>query len=88
VRIQVEFPMGRNAGRPLRFVLGEQTIEVQDLLDRWYGEQVDYFRVRDQDGHLYVIKHLRAQDRWELTSFTCRGSRGTTVESRGPGILH
>ena len=73
---------------PRRFVLGDQTIEVDDLLDRWYGNDADYFRVRGRDGHLYVLKHLRDHDRWELTSFTRRGSRGTSLGTRGPRVLH
>jgi hypothetical protein len=84
MRIHVE----RTSERPLRFVLGERTIEVDDLLDRWYGDEADYFRVRGGDGHLYVLKHLRAPDAWELTSFTRRGSRGTNLRTRGPRVLH
>jgi hypothetical protein len=44
--------------------------------------------VRGRDGHLYVLKHLRDEDHWELSSFTRRGSRGTSVGTRGPRVLH
>jgi len=87
MRIQVEF--AERAGDGLRrFVLGDQTIEIDDLLDRWYGSDADYFRVRGRDGHLYVLKHLREQGEWELSSFTRRGSRGIGVGTRGPRVLH
>ena len=88
MRIRVECQHQGAADGPLRFVLGEQTIEVDDLLDRWYGDDADYFRVRGGDGHLYVLKHLRDHDRWELTSFTRQGSRGTSVATSGPRVLH
>ena len=89
MRIRVEESRSERAsGAPIRFVLGEQTIEVDDLLDRWYGDEADYFRVRGADGHVYVLKHVRGHDRWELSSFTRRGSRGTSVASRGPRVLH
>jgi hypothetical protein len=88
VRIRVECDAERGPAGPRRFVLGEQTIEVDDLLDRWYGNDADYFRVRGRDGHLYVLKHVREADRWELSSFTRRGSRGTGVGTRGPRVLH
>jgi hypothetical protein len=88
MRIRVEPAAGRGTGGPLRFVLGERTIEVDDLLDRWHGEGADYFRVRCADGHLYVLKHVRGIDTWELTSFTRRGSLGTSVGVPGPRILH
>ena len=88
MRIQVECHAERANDGPSRFVLGEHTIEVDDLLDRWYGNDADYFRVRGRDGHLYVLKHLREPDHWELSSFTRRGSRGTSVGTRGPRVLH
>jgi len=87
MHIRVECAAERGAD-PLRFVLGDHTVEVDDLLDRWYGDDADYFRVRGRDGHLYVLKHLRGHDRWELTSFTRRGSRGTSLGTRGPRVLH
>ena len=88
MRIQVECRAERASEGPRRFVLGEEIIEVDDLLDRWYGSDADYFRVRGGDGHLYVLKYLRAHDRWELSSFTRRGSRGTGLGTRGPRVLH
>jgi len=88
MRIQVECRAERASEGPRRFVLGEHTIEVDDLLDRWYGSDADYFRVRGGDGHLYVLKYLREHDQWELTSFTRRGSRGTGLGTRGPRVLH
>ena len=87
MRIRVEY---RRAGAEglSRFVLGERTIEVDDLLDRWYGERVDYFRVRGGDGHLYVLKHVRCDDLWELTSFTRSESSGTSIGTPAPRVLH
>ena len=88
MRIRVECHAGRAIEGPRRFILGDQTIEVDDLLDRWWGNDADYFRVRGRDGHLYVLKHIREQDWWELSSFTRRGSRGTSLATRGPRVLH
>ena len=88
MRIRVECGRQPANGGPLSFVLGDHTIEVDDLLDRWYGDDATYFRVRGADGHLYVLKHLRGNDRWELTSFTRHGSRGTSVGTRTPRVLH
>ena len=88
MRIQVECRAERVNEGPRRFVLGDETIEVDDLLDRWYGSDADYFRVRGGDGHLYVLKYLRTYDRWELSSFTRRGSCGTSLGTREPRVLH
>src|SRR5258705_13160531 len=88
MRIQVECRAERASEGPRRFVLGEETIEVDDLLDRWYGGDADYFRVRGGDGHLYLLKYLRAHDRWELSSFTRCGSRGTNPGTPRARRLH
>ncbi len=88
MRIHVDCPTELATQGPRSFVLGERTIEVDDLLDRWYGDDATYFRVRGGDGHLYVLKHLRGHDRWELTSFTRRGSLGTSLRTKGPRVLH
>lgn len=78
MRIKVEAYAGHTANeRPLRFTLGDRTIEVTDVLDRWYGERERYFRVSAADGDVYVLKYSDADDAWELVSFTRRGSQGT-----------
>ncbi len=78
MRVKVQAYSGHTANeRPLRFTLGERTIEVQDILDRWYGENERYFRVSADDGDVYVLKYSNRDDYWELVSFTRQGSQGT-----------
>jgi hypothetical protein len=88
MRIRVECRTERAADGPLRFVLGERTIEVEDLLDRWYGDDADYYRVRGADGDVYVLKRVRGDGAWELACFTRRGSCGTAIGSSEPRVLH
>jgi len=47
---------------------------VVDLLDRWYGEDHDYFKVRADDGGEYVLRYGRGDDRWELTQYRAEGT--------------
>lgn len=78
MRVKVEAYSGHTANeRPLRFTLGERTLEVRDILDRWYGEDARYFRVSAGDGDTYVLKYLEGEDAWELASYTGKDSRGT-----------
>ena len=56
--------------RPLAFRLGDKNLEVREILDRWYGEHDDYFKVLADDGNTYVLKYRRDEDRWELASYT------------------
>ena len=58
--------------RPLRFTPqapGARTFEVKDVLDRWYGPQYECFKVRADDGNLYILRHNDRNDVWSLESF-------------------
>jgi len=58
--------------RPLRFTPltpGAPTHEVKEVLDQWYGIGYRCFRLRADDGNLYVLRHDEGQDVWTLDSF-------------------
>jgi len=52
--------------RPLRFVLNDKSVEIKGILDRWYGEEHDYFKVLADDGYVYLLKWHRSLDIWFL----------------------
>jgi hypothetical protein len=72
--IRVECYAGyRSDERPRRFTLGEKTHQVLDIEDRWYSPGAAFFRVRSDDGHLYVLRHDEESDAWTLEAFrACR----------------
>jgi hypothetical protein len=75
MKIRVECYDGyRACERPLRFHIGSKKREVADLLDRWYGEDHDYFKVLADDGGVYVLRYSRGDDRWELTQYRAEGT--------------
>jgi hypothetical protein len=58
---------------PRRFIRQGQTIEVGEVLDRWYQVEskpewprADYFKVRDVDEREYLLKHDLETDEWYL----------------------
>lgn len=55
--------------RPLRLHLGERTLEVAAVEDRWYSPGETYFRVLTEDGDRYVLRHTEAQDVWTLSAY-------------------
>lgn len=70
MNIEVQCYSGYKADeRPVRFRLGERLLEVEELLDSWYGQEHDYFKVRADDGNTYLLRHRRSEDLWELTMF-------------------
>jgi hypothetical protein len=59
----------RGNERPVRFSIGEKEYEVKEIVDRWYGPDYSYFKVRADDGNSYIIKYDEAADEWELEFF-------------------
>jgi hypothetical protein len=67
IPIRVECYAGYTADeRPVAFAHGERRIRVQNLLDRWLGEDHAYFKLVGDDGVLYIIRQDRSEDAWEL----------------------
>lgn len=52
--------------RPLYFILDGQKLEVQNIIDRWYGVEHDYYKVLAQDGRVYLLRWHRTLDLWFL----------------------
>ncbi|MEJ2009579.1 MAG: hypothetical protein P8Z30_15720 [Acidobacteriota bacterium] len=62
--------------RPLRFrskARDSRTFEVVEVLDQWYGIGYRCFRVRADDGNIYVLRHNEKEDEWVLDSFRRAG---------------
>lgn len=84
MKIKVESDSGpKGQESPLRFLLGSRTIQVEAVVDRWYGEQASYFRVLGNDENSYILKGPLQDGSWELVSFTHKDSRGTELEYEG-----
>jgi hypothetical protein len=68
--VEVEFYAGyRGEERPLRVKLGEQSLEIREVEDRWYSPGETYFRVRVAGGDRYVLRHVESQDVWSLEAY-------------------
>lgn len=68
--VSVETYSGYKADeRPVRIVFAAQTLEVEEVEDRWYSPGATYFRVLVKNGERYVLRHDDAQDVWSLSAF-------------------
>ena len=66
-KIEVTAYSGYKANeRPLSFTFDDRTLEVRDIIDRWYGVEHDYFKVLAGDGTVYLIRWNRLRDLWFL----------------------
>lgn len=62
----VECRSDSRTGRvPARFGWPGRMRAVAAVLDHWEGEQHRYFRVRTEDGAIYILRQDRAVDRWQ-----------------------
>lgn len=70
MRISVESYAGYRAEeRPRSFTLGGHTYQVEEVLDRWFGPDHCYFKVRAGDGNTYLLRYSTAEDAWTLEVF-------------------
>ncbi len=68
--IQVDCYAGhRGEETPRRFRLTDRAVEVEEIVDRWLAPDHRYFKVRGDDGHIYILRHDPRADRWEMTMF-------------------
>ena len=86
MKIRVETYDGYRAGeRPLRFHIGAKKREVVEVLDRWFGENHDYFKVIADDRGVYVLRYNRSEDGWELTQYRAAGADQESVKEGRAG---
>jgi hypothetical protein len=72
MNLRVECYSGGKADeRPVRFYLGERVYFVEEVVDQWYGPNDVFFKVRADDGNLYILRQSRSmpEPTWSLESF-------------------
>ena len=69
--IRVESYAGfRGEQEPRAFWLGERRLDVHEIVDRWIGPDQRWFKVRADDGDLYILRYDELPGVWELAAFT------------------
>lgn len=52
--------------RPVSFTVVNRTFQVREVLDQWQGVGHTYFKLVADDGSLYIIRHDKEADEWEM----------------------
>jgi hypothetical protein len=52
--------------RPLSFKLLGRIFDIEEILDRWHGEDYMIFKIRAADQRVYLLKYNLAEDHWFL----------------------
>jgi hypothetical protein len=74
MKIRVECYAGyRGEETPRAFWLGDNRLEVKEVLDRWLAPEHRYFKVQADDNGIYILRHEVQADDWELTLFQALG---------------
>jgi len=70
MRISVETQQAGWNDEQLRSLqLDGRQVEITETADQWAGAGHRYFKVRDAEGNLYIVRHDEPSDEWELTMF-------------------
>jgi len=60
--------------RPVSFTFGDRTCAVVELIDQWLGADHSYFKLRADDGDVYILRHRREDDAWEMVMLEAAGA--------------
>ncbi len=71
----------RGEETPRRFFLGKRAIDVVEVLDRWIEPTHRYFKLRGNDGGIYILRYSTSEDDWELTLFDNGSRDGSRLSS-------
>ncbi len=72
MKVQVKCYAGRKADeRPVRFRLDGHEYRVEEVLGQWYGPGDLFFKIRAEDGNVYILRHETSvpDGEWDLVSF-------------------
>ena len=82
LRIRVECYSGYRAEEtPRRFFIGDRPLEVVDVIDRWLSPDHRYFKLRAEDGGVYILRQDVAKDYWELWLYDSGRTGATRLSS-------
>lgn len=77
--IKVECYEGyRGAETPRVIWFKSRKIEIKQVLDRWLDPNHRYFKLLDDDGDVYIIRHDMNTWAWELTFYQEAPNRENT----------
>ena len=72
MKLTVECYSGRKADeRPVQFRLEGNQYSVEAIIDQWYEPESIFYKVRADDGNLYILRQQTStpEARWDLVSF-------------------
>jgi len=59
----------RGDSEPRCLHIGEREVGVTEIIDRWLDPRHRYFKLRGDDGGVYLLRHDAIEDRWKITLY-------------------
>jgi len=69
-------PDERGDWLPRRLFLDGREVAVAEVVDRWSGRDHAYFKLKGDDGNVYIVRLDESRGDWELTMFETAGPHG------------
>jgi hypothetical protein len=80
--LRVECYAGHRAdSEPRRLHIGRRAVLVTEIIDRWLDPRHRYFKLRGDDGGIYLLRQDTVEDRWEMTLFDSGRRHETRLSS-------
>jgi hypothetical protein len=80
--IRVDCYAGHRADvEPRRLHIGQREVGVTEIIDRWLDPNHRYFKLRGDDGAVYLMRHDTGSERWDLTLFDSGRRKETRLSS-------
>jgi len=80
--IRVECYAGHRAEEsPRCFFIGKRRVEVVEIIDRWLDPAHSHFKVRGDDGGIYILRYEQGIDSWEMILFNSGTHAGSRLSS-------
>ena len=68
--LRVECYAGHRADtEPRRLHIGQREVLVTEIIDRWLDPRHRYFKLRGDDGGIYLLRQDTIEDCWEMTRY-------------------
>ena len=59
----------RGEQTPRQLTIAGRTRQVVEIIDRWLAPEHRYFKLRCDDGGIYIVRHDLDANLWELTFY-------------------
>jgi len=80
--LRVECYAGHRADtEPRRLHIDQREVAVTEIIDRWLDPRHRYFKLRGDDGGVYLLRQDTREDRWEMTLYDGGGRDDTRLSS-------